>query len=405
MVTFSGWNMPLWYPSGAVAEHQTVITNAGIFDTSHMSVVMVAGPGAFELLQLCFTRDLAAAYAGTDRKPLEPGKCLYGAFLNEQGEVIDDATVYNLNRENYMVVVNAGMGPVISNHLADHAQGFQVQITDITAKVGKIDLQGPTSGRILMRVLDNPLLVLGDMSYFRFKGHFDKESGLAGTFFADGIPLLLSRTGYTGEFGFEIFVAPERLFHVWEMILQAGSNLGVIPCGLAARDSLRAGACLALSHQDIGAWPFINNPWPFSLPYNKDGTAFTKKFIGDHILSFRETAEHTHAFVGYDPRKVSVHDPAVVLDLDGNEIGVVLTCVGDMAIGRSGDRIYSMASPDKPAGFKPLGLSCGFVKVKSRLFAGQELELRDKRRKIKVVIVDDIRPDRTARRPIEEMLY
>jgi len=404
MVMFSGWNMPLWYPTGAVTEHQAVITNAGIFDTSHMSVVMVKGPGAFDILQLCFTRDLAAS-AGNDRKPLEPGRCLYGAFLNEQGEVLDDATVYPLSPENYMVVVNAGMGPVITGHLSNHAHGLEVRLTDLTAKVGKIDLQGPMSGRILMRVLEKPLLVLGDMSYFSFKGHYDKESGLADTLFSDGTPLLISRTGYTGEFGFEIFVAQDKLNRAWDMILRAGSDLGVIPCGLAARDSLRAGACLPLSHQDIGAWPFINNPWPFGLPYNQDGSAFTKKFIGDQVLGFKEAAEYTHAFVGYDPRKVSVHDPAVVLDRDGNEIGVVLTCVSDMAIGRSRDRIYSMASPDKPLGFKPLGLSCGFVKVNSKLFAGQELELKDKRRKIKVVIVDDIRPDRTARRPIDKMLY
>ena len=186
--------------------------------------------------------------------------------------------------------------------------------------------------------------------------------------------------------------------------MHSSQDLGVLPCGLAARDSLRAGACLPLSHQDIGPWPFINHPWPFALPWNRDRTAFTKNFIGDGILASRERADHTYAFVGYDPRKVSIHDPAIVLDASRNEVGVVLTCVSDMAIAWHDGRIYSMASPDKPENFKPRGLSCGFVKVGSRLVAGREVFLRDSRREIKVVITDDVRPDRTARRPMQEMM-
>ncbi len=204
---------------------------------------------------------------------------------------------------------------------------------------------------------------------------------------------------------FEIFVDPSKLTRVWEMFLKAGADFGVIPCGLAARDSLRAGAVLPLSHQDIGSWPFINHPWSFALPYNHAETAFTKAFIGDRVLELRDKADHTHAFVGYDPRKVSIHDPAVVLDSDGKKIGVVSTCVADMAIGRVENRIFSIASPDKPEQFKPRGLCCGFVRVKSRLFPGQEVDLKDNRRKIKVVIVDDIRPHRTARRLMREMMY
>jgi aminomethyltransferase len=403
MVTFAGWSMPLWYPSGAVAEHQINITNAGIFDTSHMSVVTIDGAGSFELLQLCFTKDLNAC-VGKNMAPLRPGRCVYGAYLNGEGWVIDDAIVYQIGLDNYMTVVNASMGAAIADHLNIHAQGSKVRITDLTGHVGKVDLQGPMSAKVLMKVLQEPDEVLEDMAYFSFKGHFDAKSGTADTLLADGTPVLFSRTGYTGEFGFEIFVDLQHLLSVWESILHAGQNLGLLPCGLAARDSLRAGACLPLSHQDIGPWPFINHPWSFALPYNEEGTAFTKKFIGDRILAIREEAEHTYAFVGHDPRKVSIHDPAIVLDDCGNEIGVVLTCVSDMAIARYDGRIYSMASPDKPENFKPRGLSCGFVKVKPRLVAGQEVHLKDSRREIKVMISDDVRPDRTAHRPMQEMM-
>jgi aminomethyltransferase len=403
MITFAGWSMPLWYPSGAVAEHQINITNAGIFDTSHMSVVTFEGSGAFELIQLCFTKDLNAC-VGKNRAPLRPGQCVYGAYLNDEGWVIDDAIVYQIGLENYMTVVNAGMGSAIADHLKIHAQGAKVRITDLTGNVGKMDLQGPMSAKVLMKVLQEPAKILKDMAYFTFKGHFDAESGAADTFLTDGTPILLSRTGYTGEFGFEAFVDLQHLLRVWDFILDAGQDLGLLPCGLAARDSLRAGACLPLSHQDIGPWPFINHPWSFALPYNGEGTAFTKKFIGDRILAIIEEAEHTYAFVGYDPRKVSIHDPAVVLDARGNEIGVVLTCVSDMAIARHDGRIYSMASPDKPENFKPMGLSCGFVKVKPRLVAGQEVRLKDSRREIKVMISNDIRPDRTAHCPMQQMM-
>jgi len=177
-----------------------------------------------------------------------------------------------------------------------------------------------------------------------------------------------------------------------------------LPCGLAARDSLRAGAVLPLSHQDIGAWPFADNPWRFALPYRADQAGFTKRFIGaDALLRLKET-EPTLAFVGSDPRKVSIEEHPTVVDAEGRDIGRVLTCTTDMGIGRHGDRIYSVASPGKPEGFEPKGLSCGFVKVKRRLNSGDRIELRDRRRRIPVTIVEDVRPDRTARRPIAAMI-
>jgi aminomethyltransferase len=403
MVTFSGWSMPLWYPSGGVAEHQIVITGAGVFDTSHMSAITIEGPGAFDLLQLCFTKDLNACLK-KNRLPLGPGRCVYGAYLNEQGWIIDDSIVYQIGPDNYVTLVNAGMGAVITDHLRTCASGQEVRVTDLTGKVGKMDLQGPKSAEVLMRLLRHPETVLEDMAYFGFKGHFDAKADTADTFLHDGTPILLSRTGYTGEFGFEIFVDLRHVVRVWELILHAGRDVGLLACGLAARDSLRAGACLPLSHQDIGPWPFVNHPWSFALPYNNNRTAFTKKFLGDGILTTRDKAEHTCVFVGYDPRKVAIHDPAIVLDDAGNEIGVVLTCVTDMATALHGGRIFSMASPDKPDNFKPTGLSCGFVKVKTRLVAGQEVRLRDKRREIKVMITDDVRPDRTARSSMREMM-
>ncbi len=403
MAAFGGYDMPLWYAS-AKSEHLAPLTSAGIFDTSHMAVLLVSGPDAHDLLQLCFTNDMDQCI-GKSRKAIFPGRCVYGAYLDTSGHVIDDTIIYKLEEENYMAVVNAGMGGRICRHLEQNRGDRHVEITDLTDQVGKIDVQGPLSAKILAAVLKDPEQVFESLPYFAFKGHFQKQSPLADQVrLKDGTPILLSRTGYTGEFGFEIFVGPDETVRLWEMILEAGKSLGIVPCGLAARDSLRCGAVLPLSHQDIGDWPFIHNPWPFALAFKDDASGFSKTFIGGQALLEVDDSDYTYAFVGKDLRKVSTGDPAVVLDADGNEVGLVLTCVTDMGIGRHKDKIYSIASLGKPEAFKAKGLCCGFIKVSTKMSSGQQIEIKDNRRKLKVTIVDDIRPDRTARRPLREMV-
>lgn len=403
MAHFGGYDMPLWYAS-AKHEHLSVLQTAGLFDTSHMSVLLVRGSGAHDLLQLCFTNNLDACI-GKDKKPLAIGHCVYGAYLDEEGRVIDDTIIAKLSNADYMAVVNAGMGGVVAEHLRAHGGGRDVSIIDLTDRLGKIDIQGPMAARIMSKVLASPQTVFQKMPYFSFKGHFDASSPQSDAVrLTDNTPILLSRTGYTGEFGFEIFVSPERLQTTWDTIYQAGRAFDIAACGLAARDSLRAGALLPLSHQDIGAWPYIHHPWPFALPFNAERNAFTKTFIGDGALLQISHPEYTYAFIGEDPRKVSPDDPALVLDPDRNEIGRVLSCVSDMGIGYHQGRLFSIASPDRPPQFKPSGLSCGFIKVNLLLRPGAALLLKDKRRELKVKVVADIRPDRTARRPIAEMV-
>jgi aminomethyltransferase len=403
MADFGGYEMPLWYTS-VKNEHLAVLTSAGIFDTSHMAAVKVSGPDALHLVQKCFTNDLAAC-SGPRKKPLVDGRCVYGAFLNAQGHVIDDAIVFQMAADTYFIVVNAGMGAKIARHLEDHRAGGNVAIRDLTDRVAKMDIQGPLAAKILSQLIQSPKTVFQGFPYFSFKGHYDSAAPQAGAVrLTDGTPLLLSRTGYTGEFGFEIFIAPEKIESLWQMILEAGGAHGLLPCGLAARDSLRAGAVLPLSHQDIGPWPFLNHPWPFALPYAEKG-AFSKAFIGSEALLKTQDAPHTLAFVGKDLRKVATSDEASgVFDADGKAIGRILTCATDMGIGWVAGEIKSIASADKPADFKPRGLSCGFILVDRPVEVGESVELRDARRKISVTITTDIRPDRSARRPMSEML-
>jgi aminomethyltransferase len=403
MADFGGYEMPLWY-SSAKNEHLAVLTHAGLFDTSHMALVDVRGPGAHPLLQRCFTNNLDACI-GKGRKAISNGRCVYGAFLDETGGVIDDGIVYKLSDGHYLVVVNAGMGAEIAAHLTAHQPALETTVTDMTDRFGKIDIQGPMAARILSDVLVDAETVFDAMPYFAFKGRLDTDCpDERAVCLRNGTSVLLSRTGYTGEFGFELFMAADATLAAWEAIVEVGRPYGLVACGLAARDSLRGGAVLPLSHQDIGPWPFVHHPWPFALPWTADGTSFSKPFIGDQALLDVQGPRHTYAFVGSDLRKVSTQDPAVVVNTLGEEIGRVLTCVSDMGIGYADKQIFSIASPGRPEGFKPRGLCCGFIRVKEQFEAGSQVQLRDKRRTITVTIVDDIRPDRTARRMMSEMV-
>ena len=403
MADFGGYDMPLWY-SSVKDEHLAVLTGAGVFDTSHMAAITVTGSGAAALLQNCFTNDLDACM-GPSKKPLPPGRCIYGAFLDEKGATIDDAIVFFMEAHSYMVVVNAGMGGAVADHLRQNLGGRDAVVTDLTDRLGKMDIQGPAAAKILGQVLADPKAVFAGMPYFSFKGHFDNASPLADAVrLDDGTPILLSRTGYTGEFGFEIFLAPDKIQGLWERLLVAGQSKDIKPCGLAARDSLRAGAVLPLSHQDIGHWPFINHPWPFALPFTADQAGFTKDFIGRAALEKQTDFSFTQAFAGKDLRKISAGEESRVIDADGQAIGTVLTCATDMGIGRHDGEIFSVASPNKPEGFKAKGLCCGFVKVNRKLAVGEHVDIADSRRKITVTIVDDVRPHRTARKPMADML-
>ena len=406
MACFGGYHMPLWYPAGAKAEHLAVLTAAGLFDTSHMALLSLHGPGARTLLQRCCSRDLERCL-GKARGPLVAGRSVYTVFLDERGFVIDDAIVSQCADSAYTVVVNASMGAVVAAHLAAHNHDG-VRIVDWTDRLGKMDLQGPAAPRILSRVLKDADRVFAGLVTFSFKGSFAPEALPAGTpaELVDGTPVLISRTGYTGEIGFELFVDRAHTARLWEHLIAAGADDGILPCGLAARDSLRAGSGLPLSHQDIGPWLFARNPWLFVLPGDGQG-GFTKEFVGAAALVADGDHHHTLAFAGFDPRKVAVGEQSRVMDMDGRELGRVLTCATDMAIDRVDGRIVSVTTSlehGRPTDFTPRGLCCGFVRVSEPLAAGTIVHLSEGRRTLKVEIRDEIRPNRTARQSLTRFL-
>jgi aminomethyltransferase len=396
MADFGGYDMPLWYDTGVKNEHLAVLTSAGIFDTSHMACVTVEGPDAFSLLNFCFTRDLT---------PLAVGRCVYGAFLNEKGHCLDDAIVYKFSGTSFMVCVNAGMGGAIADHLNKHKKDRDVTITDLTDRIAKMDIQGIDSVRILSKLIQSPDTVFGKMPYFSFKGHFDPNHPEAGAVkLKNGTPVLLSRSGYTGEFGFEIFIAPNAIVDLWKQVLAAGESFGIAACGLGARDSLRAGAGLPLSHQDIGHFKFMNHPWDFALPYNSDKSGFTKDFLGAAALVPEKNDVYVFPFVGDSLRKVAAGENTGVFDENEQQIGHVLTCATDMGITWHEGKIVSINTPDLPDNIKIKGIACGFVMVSKHLEPGTKLMLKEGKRAISVTIVTDIRPDRTARKKITHFI-
>ena len=397
MADFGGYDMPLWYETGVKNEHLAVLNSAGIFDTSHMACIRVQGSHAFALINYCFSRDISS---------LAVGRCVYGAFLDKKGHCIDDAIVYKFSDTHFMICVNAGMGAAIASHLnGQKKEGADATILDLSGKLAKMDIQGKNAARILGLVIKNPDQVFQPMPYFSFKGDFEGTQDQSdGVFLLDGTPVLLSRSGYTGEFGFEIFLKADAIVKLWTDILEKGNDLGIEACGLGARDSLRAGSCLPLSHQDIGNFPFVNHPWDFALPYAQDKKGFTKDFLGAEALISSKDAEYTYAFVGDSLRKVNAGENTQVLDGNQNTIGRVLTCATDMGISWLENKIVSINTPGLPSDLKIKGISCGFVMVSIPLSPGTQLTLKEGKRSIKVTIVTDIRPDRTARLKLDNFI-
>lgn len=350
---FGGYRMPLWYNS-VKQEHLNVLKRVGLFDTSHMALFSISGNDAFSLLNRAFTREL---------NDIKKGRSVYGLFLNKNGHLIDDALIYIVSKDSFFIVVNAGMSEQVIKHL--NSLGYKdYKIVNYVDQLGKIDIQGPKSLELLERLFGKELF--DDFPYFSFKGSF-----LEGNIRFDGEPILISRSGYTGEFGFELFINNNYTGELWDTLLKQGEDIEVIPCGLAARDSLRVGANLPLSHQDIGDWPFNNTPWDFAISKNK------KDFIGNNNL---DHSSFTYPYVGFDVRKLREPAKGKVLYKD-IEIGRVLSCITEPSLG------------DK-------GLVSGFILVNKKLDLSTLINLSDGKRDIKVKVVDKIRCNKTARKSI-----
>lgn len=227
LVGFGGWEMPIQY-QGIIKEHEAVRTKAGLFDVSHMGELLVAGPDALSFLQRVITNDLAQ---------IGIGKVLYTPLVKEDGGILDDLIIYNLGLDRYLLVVNASNKDKDLTWLQSQLTG-DVGITDKSDEYGLLALQGPLAAEIAQKITPIQLETLG---LFQF------AIGTVGE-----VPCLISRTGYTGEDGFELYCHPEELVKLWHSIMDAGASKGLVPCGLGARDTLRFEAALPLYGQELG---------------------------------------------------------------------------------------------------------------------------------------------------------
>lgn len=287
--------MPVQY-TNVIDEHKATRNAAGLFDICHMGEIEVEGPQALDLLQLVLTRNLADQTIGQVK---------LSALLNEEGGIIDDLTVYKLDENSYMLVTNAT--PKDRDwqwiNLIWRSKGFDCSLKDISDTMGKLDLQGPRSEEILQRLTEANLKTL------RFY-HFC-ESQVA------GIPAIISRSGYTGEDGFEIYAAGNIIGNIWDKLMIAGAQSGLKPAGLGARDTLRLEAGMMLNGQDM-----TESVSPLEVPYSWIVDA-NKEFVGKTALMARKNSGIGNKLVGIEMtgRGIARHGYKVFHHL--REIGIV----------------------------------------------------------------------------------
>ena len=226
MVEFGGWDMPVQYPAGTVEEHVRTRTHAGLFDVSHMGEIDVRGLDA-----VAFVNGLVS----NDASKLVDGQAQYSALTTPEGTVIDDLLVYRFAEDHLLLVVNAGTTDKDWDWISSHRENEDIELRNVSADYCQIAFQGPDALGILQKLTRLPL---SEIKYYHFR---EGE--------VDGVPAIVSRTGYTGEDGFEVYASPDKAERLWNKSLDAGNfgaDDGVLACGLAARNTLRleAGMCL-----------------------------------------------------------------------------------------------------------------------------------------------------------------
>ena len=297
MAPFAGWDMPIQYTRGIIAEHMHTREKAAVFDICHMGEFIVRGPGAKDALAKALT---------INQETLKPSRCRYGFLLNENGGVIDDLTVYHLGPDNYMLVVNAACRAndfaIIQSRLPSG-----LVFEDISDQTGKIDLQGPKALEVLERILP---YAWRQLPYF----------GLVETDWK-GSPILVSRTGYTGELGFELYVPWDKTLEIWEACV---ADPDVEAVGLGARDTLRLEAGYPLYGQDLDT-----SHTPVEAGYatmltstanyvGKAGAVLVREKLVALSIPCRRSARH--------------NDPVL---LEGREVGIVTSGSYSPSLGQS----------------------------------------------------------------------
>ncbi len=276
MVDFGGWDMPVQYPAGVIDEHMRCRTAAGLFDVSHMGEIWVDGRGAIDFVNRLTTNDVTK---------LVDGQAHYSALTNEIGGVVDDLLVYRFAEEKLLLVVNAGTTEKDWEWItAHHTDADDCDLTNASGEFCQIAVQGPDAIGIVQQLTETELSAIG---YYHFTEGW-----------VDGVESIISRTGYTGEDGFELYAAPEFAEQLWNKLLETGSygsEGGILPCGLAARNTLRLESAMSLYGHELGddITPLeANLGWITKLQKGE--------FIGSSALTRQKEAGLTRKLAGFE---------------------------------------------------------------------------------------------------------
>jgi aminomethyltransferase len=319
MVEFAGWSMPVQY-AGVMEEHRAVREVAGLFDVSHMGEIRISGPDAESFVQSATPNDVTN---------LTPGRVHYSALLTEQGTYIDDLLVYRLAASEFLLVVNAANVDSDLRHLGSLQRG-DVEIRDVSSEYALLALQGPRALEILAPLADRSL---ADIGYYRFvRGK------------VAGCEALVSRTGYTGEDGFELYLDQGDAPAVWERLFAEGRAVGLTAAGLGARDTLRLEAGMALYGHEIDG---STTPW-------EAGLGWTVKlecgpFAGRDALVEQREKGIARKLVGFVVTDRGIARQGHRIRIDGEDVGAVTSGTYCPTLDRAAGMAYVAAALATPA--------------------------------------------------------
>lgn len=338
IIDFAGWSLPVEY-EGIIAEHEAVRNAAGLFDVSHMGEVEVKGKDALDFVQNLITNDAAT---------LEDNQILYSLMCYPHGGIVDDLLVYKFNHEHYFLVINASNVEKDFQWMLDNVGNYNVTLTNVSENYSEMALQGPEAQAILQKLTDT------DLSEIKFF-YCNRDVKI------QGVSCLVSRTGYTGEDGFEIYLNHESAAKIWDLIMETGKEVGIKAAGLGSRDTLRFEASLPLYGNELSdeITP-LEAGLGFFVKLNKE------QFIGKDVLVKQKAEGLKRKIVGFELLDKGVPRHGYEVVVEGKEVGFVTT--GYMS----------------PTLKKPVGLAMVPVEYSE---LGTEIEIKVRKRLLKAVVI------------------
>lgn len=336
MSPFGGFDMPIQY-AGITEEHNAVRQHVGVFDVSHMGEVRVKGPDAYKYVSHIFVNDVTGA---------PDGQIFYGMMCYENGGVVDDLLVYKVNDQEYFLVINASNIDKDVAWIMKNAEGFDVEITDESPVYGEVAIQGPEAEETVEKVLGIPVK---DIPFYNFK-----------TFPIDGEEVIVSRTGYTGEDGFEIYGSHDYIRRVWDKLMEAG----VQPCGLGCRDTLRFEVGLPLYGDELA-----DDITPIEASLSMFVKLDKPEFIGKEALAKQKAEGVTRRIVGLELEGNAIPRHGYPVEVNGEKVGEITTGYRSISTGKS----VAMAMINKP--YDKLGTEVE-VRIRKKTFPAKVVKKR-----------------------------